>query len=277
KRLSLSGVHNTDGMAEGIYEDVGSLEVSEKDRGERVERTVDIYVSVDAVRAQETGTKAGDSNNQTEVAAPQTGINVKEEKSNLSQTILSLRAEKETLLSSYRNMTDRLIRILGDHFPHMEEDIPCTAPPLVSQKHNVTCLHVLDSVLESQGWKRFGSSYYHFSTEQKNWNEARQACRDRGADLVIINTEEEQEFIRKEKTYAWIGLTETKTGWQWVDGSPLTTAFWNKGEPNGAKGGGNCAALTTTATTLNTWDDIPCSSKAGRICEFTLVPPEVPQ
>ncbi|KAI4899953.1 hypothetical protein NFI96_032611, partial [Prochilodus magdalenae] len=76
----------------------------------------------------------------------------------------------------------------------------------------------------SQGWKRFGSSYYHLSTEQKNWNEARQACRDRGADLVIINTEEEQEFIRKEKMYAWIGLTETKTGWKWVDGSPLTTA-----------------------------------------------------
>ncbi len=30
------------------------------------------------------------------------------------------------------------------------------------------------------------------STELKNWSDSRQYCRDRGADLIIINTEDKQ-------------------------------------------------------------------------------------
>ncbi len=30
------------------------------------------------------------------------------------------------------------------------------------------------------------------STEEKNWSDSRQYCRDRGSDLIIINTEEKQ-------------------------------------------------------------------------------------
>ncbi|KAF5889910.1 antigen like protein, partial [Clarias magur] len=79
---------------------------------------------------------------------------------------------------------------------------------------------------DKQRWTGFGSHLYYFS-ELKNWDESRQACRDRGADLAIINTKEKQEFIVKQllESRAWIGLSDrAKEGeWKWVDGTLLTS------------------------------------------------------
>ncbi|XP_036393707.1 CD209 antigen-like protein E [Megalops cyprinoides] len=87
-----------------------------------------------------------------------------------------------------------------------------------------------------QRWKQFASKCYYFSTETHNWMDSRSSCLKQGADLVIIESEEEQEFINKhtgEGLY-WIGLndSETEGTWLWVDGSPLQKGFWQSGEPN---------------------------------------------
>jgi len=41
-------------------------------------------------------------------------------------------------------------------------------------------------------WESYGSSRYFFSREKKSWMDSQQDCLNRGADLVIINSKEEQ-------------------------------------------------------------------------------------
>ncbi|XP_053335428.1 CD209 antigen-like protein E [Clarias gariepinus] len=112
------------------------------------------------------------------------------------------------------------------------------------------------------------------SNEYKNWTESRQDCIKRGADLVIINSREEQEFIIKQvngKIQAWIGLSdrETEGEWKWVDGTPLTTEFWASGEPNNGGGDENCVEFYS-GDTGNFWNDLKCFTKLKWICEKHL-------
>ncbi|KAK3520879.1 hypothetical protein QTP86_015403 [Hemibagrus guttatus] len=76
------------------------------------------------------------------------------------------------------------------------------------------------------GWIFFSPSIYYISNEGKTWIESRQDCRGRGADLMIINNEEEEEFITTHlgSRHAWIGLSDRdKEGlWKWVDDTSLT-------------------------------------------------------
>ncbi|KAF3706943.1 CD209 antigen-like protein 2 [Channa argus] len=94
-------------------------------------------------------------------------------------------------------------------------------------------------------WKRFECSCYFKSTQKKSWSESRKDCQDRGSDLVIINSKEEQKFVTElnENEESWIGLrtTENKTAstgyrWEWVDDSPLTETFWATAELGNATG-----------------------------------------
>uniref|UniRef100_A0A3P9IKW6 C-type lectin domain-containing protein n=1 Tax=Oryzias latipes TaxID=8090 RepID=A0A3P9IKW6_ORYLA len=81
-----------------------------------------------------------------------------------------------------------------------------------------------------KGWKKFGSSCYYKSTEQKTWTDSRSSCHFVGSDLVVVNSKEEQEFVStlNQNSESWIGLIaersfqKQKHEWKWVDGSPLT-------------------------------------------------------
>ncbi len=44
----------------------------------------------------------------------------------------------------------------------------------------------------TEKWKSYQSSLYYLSSETKSWAESRIYCKERGADLIIINNREEQ-------------------------------------------------------------------------------------
>ncbi|XP_021475417.1 CD209 antigen-like protein A [Oncorhynchus mykiss] len=120
-----------------------------------------------------------------------------------------------------------------------------------------------------EGWRYFDYKFYFLSTEKKTWEESRQDCLERGADLVIINSREEQTFVFNLHLRAWIGLSDSVTEgtWKWVDGTPLTTGYWGKGQPDD-RGQEDCAEIYYGQDDpVKTWNDDKCGTNHNWICE----------
>uniref|UniRef100_A0AAZ3Q1K0 C-type lectin domain-containing protein n=1 Tax=Oncorhynchus tshawytscha TaxID=74940 RepID=A0AAZ3Q1K0_ONCTS len=166
------------------------------------------------------------------------------ERDQLQTSYSSLSKEREQLQTSYNNLTK-------------ERD------QLQTCNKYGTC---------PQDWIRSCCSCYYISTDEKTWDGSRKDCQVRGANLVIINSREEQALIKAFNKKAWFGLTdiEVEGTWRWVDGTPLTTSYWNKGEPNDLQGE-DCALVDNTQKDpVVAWNDVPCNLKNGWICERQL-------
>uniref|UniRef100_A0A8C2HTT6 C-type lectin domain-containing protein n=1 Tax=Cyprinus carpio TaxID=7962 RepID=A0A8C2HTT6_CYPCA len=130
------------------------------------------------------------------------------------------------------------------------------------------------------GWIYYQSSFYYMSNEGKNWAESRKDCQKRGADLIIINNREEQDFVNKitAKRDFWIGLTDSDVEgrWKWVDGSTLTSGFWaSRGQTKEPNGGTqeNCAvSYLKNHPRLIEWLDVKRNDAYQWICEKNILP-----
>ncbi|XP_039662101.1 C-type lectin domain family 10 member A-like [Perca fluviatilis] len=68
-----------------------------------------------------------------------------------------------------------------------------------------------------------------YPPDQKTWEEAREDCRARGSDLVVVDDEDEKNALRRYSRYgSWIGLRAEGGRWKWIDGSDLTESvtYW---------------------------------------------------
>ncbi|KAM8880079.1 CD209 antigen-like protein C isoform 1-T1 [Spinachia spinachia] len=147
-----------------------------------------------------------------------------------------------------------------------------------------------------EGWVYVRPSFYYISSSKKPWLESRNDCLNRGADLVVINSRNEQDFARKfELQYTWIGLTsgDTNNSWIWVDGTPLSKrltfyfipmqnllsairffvfrfSYWGPGEPNNFLGSisrnEKCVEIRLHEVE-NSWNDVNCEAQNYWICE----------
>ncbi|XP_030614090.1 CD209 antigen-like protein C [Archocentrus centrarchus] len=123
------------------------------------------------------------------------------------------------------------------------------------------------------GWRKFSCSCYLLSERSDSWDAARKDCRDREADLVVIDSTEEQTFLSTvTKVYTWIGLNdkEKEGTWKWVDGTAVTLTNWAKNQPDdGGRrqnlGEENCAHIKD----IMFWNDLSCSASLKWICEKT--------
>ncbi|KAK2840187.1 hypothetical protein Q5P01_013927 [Channa striata] len=100
-------------------------------------------------------------------------------------------------------------------------------------------------------------------------------CKNREADLVVIDSAEEQKFLSGLITAdMWIGLTDSEDEgtWKWTDGSPLTLRYWEKQQPDNFSGDNelgeeNCAHIRPGKKTEENWNDLPCDTSQHWICE----------
>ncbi|XP_075339476.1 collectin-12-like [Odontesthes bonariensis] len=123
-------------------------------------------------------------------------------------------------------------------------------------------------------FRKFGNSCYYFSSgsQRLNFNEAHLFCTNMSSHMLIINDNEEQQFVRNTvagKGYFWLGLTdrEEENVWKWVDGTIPVFKKWKPGQPDnwthGHEDGEDCAGLIHNAN----WNDFYCTDRIGFICE----------
>ncbi|XP_029361693.1 C-type lectin domain family 4 member M-like [Echeneis naucrates] len=124
------------------------------------------------------------------------------------------------------------------------------------------------------GWHRFEYSCYFVSVSKKTWSKSREFCQNVGADLAIIKSLDEMTFITglfKSDKELWIGLTDgvQEGKWKWVDGTPLTTAYWGKGQPNSHSGRNqDCVEVWHRVSGRGDWNDENCDTDQNWICEM---------
>ncbi|XP_070828639.1 CD209 antigen-like protein E [Chaetodon trifascialis] len=144
------------------------------------------------------------------------------------------------------------------------EDAVTETSPSPSETEEETC---------PRGWMTFGSSCYYISSQRRSWDSSRQDCVQRDADLVVIDSRQEQAFLTGFTMAAWVGMTdrEEEGTWIWVDGTPVDKdgLQWAFGQPDGAFGGEDCGDLRTMLNFIGL-NDFNCSARNQWICEKTL-------
>ncbi|XP_078285422.1 C-type lectin domain family 17, member A-like [Rhinoraja longicauda] len=116
-------------------------------------------------------------------------------------------------------------------------------------------------------WNCFNQRLYYFSSNYETWDGALKICAAIKAELLVINSKEERDYIRNNTNVRnWIGLHDSAVEgtWRWVDGTDYETnvKFWQDDQPNGNKEE-DCAVVEKDGS----WHDWPCSSRHAVICE----------
>ncbi|KAM8749965.1 C-type lectin domain family 4 member E-like [Acanthopagrus schlegelii] len=191
----------------------------------------------------------------------------------LGVTYWDLAAEHSTVKA---NLTERL-QASNDKLSSVSEERDQLNANLTSVSKELDRLQSLSKQNRTcpAGWKMFSCTCYLFSTETDSWENGRQDCRDRGAELVTIDTDEKQELISKFiKEDTWIGLNDKdeEGTWRWIDGTPSpTVVYWLEKQPdNGGRsqkwGEEDCIHLVFGVNVKKNWNDVRCDKPLKWIC-----------
>ncbi|XP_047455940.1 CD209 antigen-like [Mugil cephalus] len=148
----------------------------------------------------------------------------------LTKKLESLSAQNHKLndsvaeLSAIKDNLTELLQTSNDKLSSITKERDLLNANLAQMTKNLRCLFEPNKVCPA-GWQMFSCSCYFLSGKPGSWDEGRQDCRDKGADLVVIDSPEERMFLSISiNSNMWIGLSdrEVEGTWKWVDGTPLT-------------------------------------------------------
>ncbi|XP_078062893.1 C-type lectin domain family 17, member A-like isoform X2 [Mustelus asterias] len=171
-----------------------------------------------------------------------------------------------SLANSVRNLTE-----MSGRFQNISETLSQSRQKAISLC--ATLRNMSDSLCPS-GWKLHNHSCYRFSIATENWDTAKRECESLNSHLLIINTDQEQNFAiksmpDKNKQY-FIGLTDrgSEGNWKWVDGTPVSKSHWLKNQPDNWNGDEHCGTVSKVdGEDVFGWNDVPCSMEFPFICE----------
>ncbi|XP_028282356.1 CD209 antigen-like isoform X2 [Parambassis ranga] len=121
------------------------------------------------------------------------------------------------------------------------------------------------------GWLPSGSNCYAVNNpppvNQTSWEAAREDCRGKISDLVVVVNGNEKDYVREKSWHIdgvnpgyWLGLRVKDGKWKWVDGSNLTDLSWIQQLPATE---GQCAISVPS----NGWKSVSCNEKKGWMCK----------
>ncbi|XP_058624261.1 CD209 antigen-like protein C [Onychostoma macrolepis] len=256
------------------------------DTGARQKKTDDLYENVDAMRGSDC-VKIRSSRSAAVclvllcvlllTAVIVLCVFFTQERQQLISKNENLITEREQLILKNTNLTNEREQIISkiENLTNEREQLILKNTNLTNERDQLR-----NELQICVGWTCYQSSFYYKSNEQKNWTESRRYCTERGADLIIINNRQEQDFVKNMSGAAifYIGVTDSDVEgtWKWVDGSTLGSSFssWASygqiTEPNGG-GSENCAVTVAKPppewTNLVGWNDVPCNKAYQWICE----------
>ncbi|KAE8282093.1 Ladderlectin Precursor [Larimichthys crocea] len=123
-------------------------------------------------------------------------------------------------------------------------------------------------------WFSFNGSCYKYISTRFTWADAELYCVSQKANLVVIHSVEEHNFIKDlimnfdhTRGLTWIGLNDIhkEGGWMWSDGSAVDFVLWDAGEPNNHDGLEDCVHINYGPDLK--WNDYSCSEKFTFVCE----------
>uniref|UniRef100_A0A8C7DJS5 Si:dkey-26c10.5 n=1 Tax=Oncorhynchus kisutch TaxID=8019 RepID=A0A8C7DJS5_ONCKI len=128
----------------------------------------------------------------------------------------------------------------------------------LQQQSQVPACHMCD-----EGWLHFESSCYFLSRDRMNWDESRDECKKRGADLAVITNKTVQTFLTmKGNLMYWIGLRQRTRNWVWVNNNALGQSYWS-----GSNRQGDCGLLTGRDPPERSWSSTSCDQYSFYICQ----------
>ena len=202
---------------------------------------------------------------------------IKEKFDQLKSGQFRLKEENQECQNNLENIT----QVLGESITENQAGI----------RYNLAMLHdlaIIDKTLESninqisegtnenfnklfaceevEGWERFDSHCYFFSSNARTWYEALEACKSENSYMVELDYASEVQYVVGHGASFWVGANDKETEgifiWQ-HSSKKVDAGFWKPGEPNNHVGNEDCVRIYSGGKT----NDVPCMFKTKFVCE----------